>query len=45
MKILFATDGTKQSDAAMEMLKRFRLGGDDERVADRSHRPTAFNCA
>ena len=30
MKILFATDGTKQSDAAMEMLKRFRLGPGDE---------------
>ena len=30
MKILFATDGTKQSDAAMEMLKRFRLGAGDE---------------
>ena len=30
MKILFATDGTKQSEAAIEMLKRFRLGADDE---------------
>ena len=30
MKILFATDGTKQSDAAMEMVKRFRLGTGDE---------------
>ena len=30
MRILFATDGTKQSDAAMEMLKRFRLGAGDE---------------
>lgn len=30
MKILFATDGTRQSDAAMDMLKRFRLGPGDE---------------
>ena len=30
MKILFATDGAKQSDAAIEMLKRFRLGDGDE---------------
>jgi nucleotide-binding universal stress UspA family protein len=30
MKILFATDGTKQSEAAMEMLKRFRLDAGDE---------------
>lgn len=30
MRILFATDGTKQSDAAMEMLERFRLGTADE---------------
>lgn len=30
MKILFGTDGTKQSDAAMEMVKRFRLGTGDE---------------
>ena len=30
MKILFATDGTKQSEAAMDMLKRFRLGAGDE---------------
>ena len=30
MKILFATDGTKQSEAAMEMLMRFRLDAGDE---------------
>lgn len=30
MKILFATDGAKQSDAAIEMLKHFRLGEGDE---------------
>lgn len=30
MKILFATDGTKQSEAAVEMLTRFRLGPSDE---------------
>lgn len=30
MKILFATDGAKQSDAALEMLKKFRLGDGDE---------------
>lgn len=30
MKILLATDGTKQSDAAMEMVTRFRLGQGDE---------------
>lgn len=30
MKILFATDGAKQSDAAIDMLKRFRLGEGDE---------------
>ena len=29
MKILYATDGTRQSEAAMEMLKRFRLGAGD----------------
>lgn len=29
MKILFATDGTKQSEAAMDMLKRFRLDSGD----------------
>jgi nucleotide-binding universal stress UspA family protein len=29
MKILFATDGTKQSEAAMDMLKRFQLGVGD----------------
>ena len=33
MKILFATDGTKQSDSAVEMLRRFLLGeGDEVRV-------------
>lgn len=33
MKILFATDGTKQSDAAMDMLKRFRMdAGDDIKI-------------
>ncbi len=30
MKILFATDGAKQSDAAIEMLKHFQLGEGDE---------------
>ncbi len=30
MKILFATDGAKQSEAAIEMLKHFRLGEGDE---------------
>lgn len=30
MKILFATDGAKQSEAAIEMLKHFRLGAGDE---------------
>lgn len=30
MKILFATDGTKQSDSAVEMLRRFLLGEGDE---------------
>ena len=30
MKILFATDGTKQSDAAAEMLRRFALSDGDE---------------
>ena len=30
MKILFATDGTKQSDAAMDMLDRFRMDAGDE---------------
>ena len=30
MKILFATDGAKQSDAAIDMLKKFRLGEGDE---------------
>lgn len=30
MKILFATDGAKQSDAAIEMLKRFALAEGDE---------------
>lgn len=30
MKILFATDGAKQSNAAIEMLKRFRLDDGDE---------------
>jgi nucleotide-binding universal stress UspA family protein len=29
MKILFATDGAKQGDAAIEMLKNFRLGEGD----------------
>ena len=30
MKILFATDGGKQSDAALEALKRFSIGPSDE---------------
>ena len=30
MKILFATDGAKQSEAAIEMLKHFQLGEGDE---------------
>jgi nucleotide-binding universal stress UspA family protein len=30
MKILFATDGAKQSEAAVDMLKHFRLGDNDE---------------
>jgi nucleotide-binding universal stress UspA family protein len=30
MKILFATDGAKQSDAAAEMLRNFALGEGDE---------------
>ena len=30
MKILFATDGARQSEAAIEMLKHFRLGMGDE---------------
>jgi nucleotide-binding universal stress UspA family protein len=30
MKILFATDGAKQSEAAIDMLKHFRLGEGDE---------------
>jgi len=30
MKILFATDGAKQSDAAIDMLKHFKLGEKDE---------------
>jgi nucleotide-binding universal stress UspA family protein len=30
MKILFATDGAKQSDAAIEMLKNFALADGDE---------------
>ncbi len=30
MKILFATDGAKQSDAAIEMLKHFALSDGDE---------------
>lgn len=30
MKILFATDGAQQSDAAIDMLKRFRLDASDE---------------
>jgi nucleotide-binding universal stress UspA family protein len=30
MKILFATDGAKQSDAAIEMLRKFALGEGDE---------------
>ena len=30
MKILFATDGAKQSEAAIEMLKHFQLGAGDE---------------
>jgi nucleotide-binding universal stress UspA family protein len=30
MKILFATDGAKQSTAAIDMLKSFRLGEGDE---------------
>lgn len=30
MKILFATDGAKQSNAAIDMLKRFRLDDGDE---------------
>ena len=30
MKILFATDGAKHSDAAIEMLERFNLGEGDE---------------
>jgi nucleotide-binding universal stress UspA family protein len=30
MKILFATDGAKQSEAAIEMLKHFHLGNGDE---------------
>ncbi len=30
MKILFATDGAKQSDAAAEMLRRFALSDGDE---------------
>jgi len=30
MKILFATDGAKQSDAAIEMLRNFTLGDGDE---------------
>ena len=30
MKILFATDGAKQSDAAIEMLRNFALGDGDE---------------
>jgi len=30
MKILFATDGTKQSDSAIEMLARFSLDDGDE---------------
>lgn len=29
MKILFATDGEKQGDAALEMIKRFALGAGD----------------
>ena len=29
MRILYATDGTKQSEAAMEMLKRFRMASGD----------------
>lgn len=29
MKILFATDGAKQSEAAIDMLKHFRLGDGD----------------
>jgi nucleotide-binding universal stress UspA family protein len=30
MKILFATDGAKQSDAAIDMLKKFKLDDGDE---------------
>src|SRR5215207_1315845 len=30
MKILFATDGAKQSDAAIEMLRKFALSDGDE---------------
>ena len=30
MKILFATDGAKQSDAAAEMLRHFALSDGDE---------------
>jgi len=30
MKVLFATDGTKQSDSAVGMLRRFSLGDGDE---------------
>ena len=30
MKILFATDGAKQSDAAIEMLRNFALSDGDE---------------
>lgn len=30
MRVLFATDGGKQSDAAIDAIKRFALGRDDE---------------
>lgn len=30
MRVLFATDGGKQSDAGIDAIRRFALGGDDE---------------